>query len=145
MSQKNVETIRALIPPPEIDVATLIRDDSLFEQAAAALADTIDPDIESEATWQGDSRTTYVGTAGFRQLWLDWLEPWATYHTHVEELIDAGDHVVALIRDRAQRPDSDAEIELIAASVWTFTNRKIVRVGFYAHRDEALRVAGLAS
>ena len=61
MSQENVEIVRALIPPPEVDVAALIRDDALFKQTASALSDVIDPDIEAVAAWQGGSRTTYVG------------------------------------------------------------------------------------
>jgi ketosteroid isomerase-like protein len=95
------------------------------------------------AVWQGGSARTYVGIDGFRDLWLDWLEPWAIYHTHVEELIDAGDRVVVLIRDRARRPDSEAEVELISGSVWELRNARIVRVEFYGSRAEALEAAGV--
>ena len=36
MSQENVDLIRGLIPPPDVDLAPLFRDDALFEQTAAA-------------------------------------------------------------------------------------------------------------
>jgi len=49
MSEENVEIVQTLIPPPEVDVASLIRDDSLFEQARAAFEPFVDPDVEAVA------------------------------------------------------------------------------------------------
>ena len=143
MSQENVEIVRALIPPPNTDVASLLRDDSLFERMRTALEPLIDPAIESVAIWQGGA-TTYVGIDGFRKLWLDWLEPWATYHVRVDEVIDAGQRIMVLIRDRARRHDTEAEIELISGSVWEVRDGKIVRAEFCGSREEALEAAGLS-
>jgi ketosteroid isomerase-like protein len=84
-----------------------------------------------------------VGIDGFRQLWLDWLEPWVEYHTHLDELIDAGDRVVALIRDRGRRHDSDVEVELRAGSVWELRDGRIVGVEFFARQEDARAAAGL--
>jgi hypothetical protein len=141
MSRENVELIRALIPSPDTDLASLFRDDRLFGQAAAALGSVIDSEVRSVAAWQGGA--TYVGVEGFRQLWLDWLEPWAAYHSQIEELIDAGDRVVALVRDRGRRADVDAEVELISGSAWDIRDGKIAGVVFYGDRSEALEAAGL--
>jgi hypothetical protein len=76
-------------------------------------------------------------------MWLDWLEPWATYYVRVDEMIDAGDRVVALIRDRARRHDVDAEVEISAGSVWTIRNQRVVKVEFRT-REGALDAAGLS-
>ena len=141
MSRENVELIRALIPPPETDLAALFRDDALFEQTASALEAIIDPDVEARANWMGGTR--YDGIEGFRRLWLDWLEPWTSYYTQIEELIDAGDRVLALIRDHGERSDTDAEIELTASSVWEIRDGRIVGVSFYTDRDEAFAAAGV--
>jgi ketosteroid isomerase-like protein len=141
MSRENVELIRGLIPPPETDLAALFRDDELFGLTASALEAFIDPEVESVANWMGG--TKYVGVEGFRRLWLDWLEPWTSYYTQVDELIDAGDRVLALIRDHGQRADTDAEIELTASSVWEIRDGKIVRVAFYTDRDDAFEAAGM--
>jgi hypothetical protein len=143
MSQENVEIVRALIPPPDTDIASLLRDEALFEQARTALEPLVDPAAESVAIWQGGGATTYVGIDGFRKLWLDWLEPWATYHVHVDEVIDAGDRIVVLIRDRARRHDTEAEVELISGSVWEVRDGKVVRAQFCRSREEALEAAGL--
>lgn len=141
MSQQNVELVRALIPTPDTDVASLLRDDSRFEAAREALEGLFEPGFEAVAVWQGGS--TYSGVEGFRGMWLDWLEPWAAYHIHVDEVIDAGDRVVVLVRDRARRHDVDAEVELISGSVWEVRDGRIVRVEFCGDRAEALEVAGL--
>jgi hypothetical protein len=144
MSQENVEIVRALIPPPDTDIASLLRDEALFEQARTALEPLVDPAAESVAIWQGGGATTYVGIDGFRKLWLDWLEPWATYHVHVDEVIDAGDRIVVFIRDRARPHDMEAEVELISGSVWEVRDGKVVRAQFCRSREEALEAAGLS-
>jgi hypothetical protein len=142
MSQENVELIRALVPPPDTDVAAVFRDESLFEATREALAPLFDPGLESVGVWQGG--TTYTGVDGFRRMWLDWLQPWATYHVRVDELIDAGDRVVVLVLDRGRRHDMETEVELMSGSVWTVRDAKLVRVEFCSNRSEALEAAGLS-
>ncbi len=138
----NADLIRALLPPPEVDLAHVVRDAEAFAAAVAAAGDPLDPELESAAVWLGGGRS-YRGLEGFRRMWLDWLEPWASYHVRVEKLIDRGERVVALIRDVARRQDTDAEVEIKAGSIWTLQDRKVVRVEFRP-RDEALEAAGLS-
>jgi ketosteroid isomerase-like protein len=142
MSQKNVEIVRALLPSPDTDVGSIFRDDSLFDAATAALTPLFDSDFVAMAVWRGTG-TSYTGVDGFREMWLDWLEPWATYRVQVEEVIDSGDRVVVLVRDHGRRPDMDAEVELISGSVWTIRAGKVSRVEFYGTRREALEAVGL--
>jgi ketosteroid isomerase-like protein len=92
--------------------------------------------------WRG-GRTTYSGIDGFREMWIDWLEPWEAYHVQIEEMIEVGESVVVLVRDRARRYGMDAEVELVAGSIWTFRDGKIARVEFYANREELRAAAGL--
>jgi ketosteroid isomerase-like protein len=78
-------------------------------------------------------------------MWLDWLEPWASYHVQVDEMIEVGDSVVVLVRDRGLPHGMDVEVELISGSLWTFRAGKIVRVQFYANREELREAVGLKS
>jgi ketosteroid isomerase-like protein len=142
MPSQNVALLRAMLPGPEVDIAKLIRDDALFAQTAEALAGALDPDVEAVPAWRG-TETTYSGTEGFREMWLDWLQPWATYHVQVDEMIEAGDSVAVLVRDRARRHDMDVEVELISGSVWTFRDGRITRVEFYANREELREAIGV--
>ena len=139
---RNADLIRAMLPSPEADIARLFREQDEFEATAAALAGIFHPDLESVAVWAGEGRT-YKGVDGFRQLWLDWLEPWASYHVQVEEIIEAGDRVAVLIRDHGRRHDTEAEVELISGSVWTVRDDKIARAEFYANRDDLFEATGL--
>jgi hypothetical protein len=143
MPKETVDVVRALLPPPDLDLAALFREENRFQRLVGALEPLIDPEVEAVAVWQGGSANTYVGIEGFKDMWLDWLQPWSTYHTQVEDLIDAGDRVVVLVRDRARRHDSDAEVELMAGSVWEIRDGRIVRVEFCGNREQALEAAGL--
>jgi hypothetical protein len=127
--------IVGLLPPPEVDLARVVRDDEAFAATVAAARDHLDPELESAAVWLGGGRS-YRGLEGFRRMWLDWLEPWATYHVQVEATIEEEDQVAVLIRDRGRHPGSDAEVELRAGSVWTVSAGKITRVELYANRED---------
>jgi ketosteroid isomerase-like protein len=137
----NVDLLRALLPGPGTDVTRLFRDEEWFAATAEAVAELFDPAAESVPAWRG-AGTTYSGIDGFREMWLDWLEPWASYHVQVDEIFDVGDSVVVLVRDRARRHGMDVEVELISGSLWTFGNGKIVRVQFYANREELREAVG---
>jgi hypothetical protein len=63
------------------------------------------------------------------------------YRVQVDEVIDSGDGVVVLVRDRARRADMDAEVELISGSVWTIRRGQPGRV--HGTRREALDAVGL--
>jgi ketosteroid isomerase-like protein len=142
VSQRNVTLLEAILPGPDTDVANLFRDESLFVSTADALGHLFHPDVECVPAWRGPG-TTYSGIDGFREMWIDWLAPWATYRVQVDEMIEVGDGVVVLVRDRGRRHGMDVEVELISGSVWTFRDGKIARVEFYANREELRRATGL--
>jgi hypothetical protein len=137
------DLIRALLPLPEVDLAKVVRDDEAFAASVAAAGEFLDPGLESAAFWLGGGRS-YRGLDGFRRMWLDWLEPWATYHAQVESVIEEDDRVVVLIRDRGRYPGSDAEVELLAGSVWTVRAGKVTRVELYANREELFEASGFS-
>jgi ketosteroid isomerase-like protein len=87
---------------------------------------------------------THVGLGGWRDGWRDWLAPWASYRSEIEELIDLGAHVVVLVRDYARHAPGAAEVGQIAAAIWTVSEGKIARAEFFSNRGEALRAAGLS-
>jgi ketosteroid isomerase-like protein len=142
VSRSNVELLEAMLPGPDTDVANLIREERLFVATVQAGEGLFHPDVESVPAWRGPG-TTYSGIAGFREMWIDWLEPWVTYHVQVDEMIEMGDSVVVLVRDRARRHGTEVEVELISGSVWTFRDGKITRVEFYANREELREATGL--
>ncbi len=142
MPERNVDLLRALLPDPDTDVTQLFRDEAWSAATGDAVADLFDPAVESVPAWRG-AGPTYSGIDGFRAMWLDWLEPWASYRVQVDEMFGVGDSVVVLVRDRARRHGMDVEVELISGSLWTFGDGKIVRVEFYANREDLREAIGL--
>ena len=139
----NADLIRALLPPPEVDLARLVRDEEAFGAAVGAAGGILDPELESATHWLGGGRS-YRGLDGFRRMWLDWLEPWETYHVQVDAILEEGDRVAVLIRDRGRHHDSEAEVELLAGSVWTVRAGKLTRVEFYANREDLFEASGFS-
>jgi len=140
MSRENVELVKALYPEPDTDIVQLFQDDETFARMVGPL---LTDDFQSVMVFPAETRT-YAGPEGFRKIWLDWLAPWATYRSTIDELIDVGERVVLLLRDYGRRKDMETEIELIGASICTIRDRKIARWEDYADRADALEAAGLA-
>jgi hypothetical protein len=142
MSQENVEVVRALIPPPDVDIAEVLRSDELFDALVELAKPVIHDEFECYAMVVG-TQERYEGTDGLRQLWLTWVEPWESYRTEIEDLIDLDDRVLALVRDYGKRDEMTAEVMLIGAAIWTLDEGKVTSATFFGTRTEALEAAGL--
>jgi hypothetical protein len=142
MSQDNVEIVRALIPPPDVNLAEVLRSDELFDALGELARPVIREDFECNVMVVG-AQERYEGIDGLRKAWLTWVEPWASYRTEIEDLIDLDDRVLALMRDFGRREEMTAEVMLIGAAIWTVEGGKVKRATFYADRNEALAAAGL--
>ena len=145
MSHENVEIVRRLLGPFEHgDAVLLFGDDTINASIRAASEPFFTPDFECAFVREDVGRATYSGLDGLRAAWLDWLEPWESYHPGVEDVIDAGDdRVVVLTRDHARPKGASAEIDFLGAPVWTVRDGKVARIEFYWNRAEGLAAAGL--
>jgi ketosteroid isomerase-like protein len=145
MSQENVELVRGLLPSPDTDLVALFREEATATALAEAVAPLFHEDFEAVVQdWAPGQGVRYAGLQGLRAAWLDWLDPWESYRTEVENLIDAGDDVVALVRDHGRRAGMAVEVGLVGASVWTVRDGKIAKAIFYPNRSEALEAVGLS-
>jgi len=144
MSQENVDLITGLQLGPDVDVATLMRDDATWEAMVGAIAPLMHPDFECIAVTKIEGEQRYRGLAGLRTLWLDWLEPWESYRTVIDDVIDVGDDVVVVVRDFGRRAGVSTEIGLQGATIWTVIDKKVSRAQFFASREQALEAVGLA-
>jgi hypothetical protein len=145
MSEQNVEFVRGL-QPTDVDLVELFGG----EQATSALigddqAGVVSPDarIEFVAAEPGLARSELRGIAGLIEGWRDWLEGWDSYVIQLEELLDAGNEVVALVRIRGRTTRDGVEIEHTPASVWKIEDGTVVGLTFYLDRKQALEAAGL--
>ena len=146
MSQEDVELVRGLLEPfQDADIAVMFRDDGVSAAMIAAGSSVYAPDFECAFIRDDVGRATYAGLDGLRAAMLDWLSPWASYRTEIEDFIDAGEgRVVVLTRDYARREGMEAEVYFVGAPVWTVRDGKVARIDFYWNRAEGLAAAGLS-
>ena len=137
-----MELAKILLPPSGTDIVPLIRDEDTYARMAEAVRPFLTDDFESIMVTA--LTRTYAGWEGLRKNWLDWLEPWATYRSTYEKVIDVGNHVVVLFRDHGRREGMETEVELIGAVILTFREGKLARSASYAERAAAFEAAGLS-
>ncbi|MDQ3571413.1 MAG: nuclear transport factor 2 family protein [Actinomycetota bacterium] len=128
MSQENVEIVRRVYE------AAASRD-------SAAVFALYDPEVELDCSRLGLG--VYRGHEGLRSLFRDWHEAWESIEYSYEELIDAGETVIAVVTRHARGRASGVEVKQPFVLVWTLRGSKVVRVVWFLTRAEALEAAGL--
>jgi ketosteroid isomerase-like protein len=142
VSQEDVDLVRRLVAPAEIDWAAIVRSEELYAPLESQVQDLFDPDFECALVGVTEKRRR--GFEGLREIWLDWLEPWASYRAEEERVIDLEDgRVLWLGHDYGGRRDGLGELELLSSSIWTIREGKVAAIVFYATRDDAFAAAGL--
>lgn len=136
--------IAALQPRDDVDIAALFREDEAWGSLIEVSGPLFHPDFECVMMTGLQGPQRYSGTDGLRAGWLDWLAPWESYRTEIQEVVDAGADVVVVTRDYGRRPGMTAEVGLRGASVWRVEDGLIVRVSSYASPQQALEAVGLA-
>jgi ketosteroid isomerase-like protein len=135
MSRENVELVRKIY------------------DAAARRDDTTPFDIYSEdIVWDVSrmrtaflyTRPIYQGHEGVRQLWREGLAAFGEIDMDPEELVDAGDQIVAVVHERQIGRASGAPVEGAHAAVWTLAEGRITRVELFDDRAQALEAVGLS-
>jgi ketosteroid isomerase-like protein len=91
----------------------------------------------------GPGGGTYRGHEGVRELWRDARNVFGEFRNEPERMIEAGDHVVALIRVCGRGKGSGIEVEASIAHLHMFEGGRVARVESYEDRGEALRQAGI--
>jgi ketosteroid isomerase-like protein len=140
-----VELVLGLIPPPNADLAQLVRDDELWAQLAGAIGPFFHPDFECFASLVGDEHTYRGGgLEAFRDFWREWLAPWADYRLEeIEQAIDCGDRVLVIVRDAARPKGAEHVVRGRNAGVWTLRERQAIRWEGYPNPAEAFEAVGL--
>ena len=133
MSEENVEVVRSALEAWE-------RGD------LKAAADLLDPEVEWSFPSNLPEAGTYKGRDEVGRRLEEFLEAWEDLAVTVEELVDAGDRVVALVRYSGRGRESGIEVSGATrnAQVWTVRNGKALRVELYGDTAEALEAAGLS-
>jgi ketosteroid isomerase-like protein len=135
MSQENLEIVRRVY-------ASDRRGDRL---AWLAL---IDPQVEWDTTRLASEGITatglYRGHEGVRQWFSQWNEAWQDSQFALDELIEAGEEVVAVVTRTGRGRVSGVEVQTQGAVVWTIRGGKVARAVLFPTRVEALEAVRLS-
>ena len=145
MSKENVDLVLGVIPPPEVDLAQLVRDDKLWAQLAAAIGPFFHRDFKCIGRLVGDATYGQSGLNAFRAFWLDWLASWDTYRMEeIERAIDCGDRVVVIVRDVGFPRGAEHELRGRNAGIWTLREGQAIQREGFPDPADALKTVGLA-
>ncbi len=135
MSQENVEIVRKVYD------AVARRDDvTPFEFYAEEI-------VWDLSRWEAaflDSEPIYRGHDGVRQSWRDRISAFGDVDYEVDELVEVGDKVLAVVRERDIGRASGVSVEAGHVAVWTLAEGKVIRLQVFDDRQEAFEAAGLA-
>jgi uncharacterized protein len=129
MSQENVEIVRAAY--------------QLFNRTHELDVDAFHPSIEWHTRDDLPDSGTHRGYAGVAQLFSSWVEAFEDLRVDPEELIDADDFVVAVVRLRGCVRGSGQDVEMEETHVWRHVDGKATEVREYQTKAEALEAVRL--
>ena len=134
MSRANVEIVRGIY-------------DAVARRDASSPFDVYDEDIVWDLSRSSraalNPRPVYHGHEGVRHAWRHALDAFRDIDFEVEELIDAGNQVLAVIREREVGRVSTVPVEATHFAVWTLARGKVTRMRVFDDRAEALEAVGL--
>jgi ketosteroid isomerase-like protein len=142
MSRENVEVVRRFYEVVNQALDAYTPDLGSVENIPGVqeVLDRLDPDAEWDWLFTPDvlrGRDEWLRAAN------DWLEAVEKWHLQVDDVIDAEDRVVAVLRVLAQGRGSGAPVAQPAFAVITLRDSRILRIKDYTERTEALEAVGL--
>jgi ketosteroid isomerase-like protein len=87
---------------------------------------------------------TYLGVEKIVEYTRGFLEPWTRIAIEVEDMTEAGESVVAAVRQRGVGAASGATTEFRYYQVWSFRGCKVIRLENFRERSDALEAVGLS-
>jgi ketosteroid isomerase-like protein len=86
----------------------------------------------------------YLGVEEIAEYTREFLEPWTRIAIEAAEITDAGESVIAAVRQHGVGGTSGAATEFRYYQVWSFRGRKVIRLENFRKRSEILEAMGLS-
>ena len=132
MSQENVEIVRRAFE------AASDGDVGVWFQAA-------DPDIRVyPRPEEPDAADEYRGLDGLMEYLTNWYSQWDVYEAEPLEMIDAGEHVLVVARERGRVERTGLEVVEDFSHSFVVRDGKVVEWHMYDSHAEALEAVGLS-
>jgi ketosteroid isomerase-like protein len=133
MSRANVETISELL--------------GAYERGGTEAAlELVAPDFEltMPSIYPGPNRI-FHGPKAARQALEEWIDSFEDFRAETEEMFDAGDKVIAVVRESGRMRGSTTRIDAPFTAVFAFDEHgRVARLDWFTDRAEALEAVGLS-
>jgi|SRR4051794_19089418 ketosteroid isomerase-like protein len=94
---------------------------------------------------QSPDQAEYRGLDGVRRWIADWSAAWDDWQIEVEEIVEAGESVLALIHHTGRGHASGLEMDSHDAMLFTLDHGKVVALDYFHDRERALAAAQAAA
>jgi ketosteroid isomerase-like protein len=129
MSQENVEIVRQMLAAWVSGDRDAAR--TAYDENVVWVVPVIDASVSH-------------GVPEMEQAVEAWRRSCDDYAFEIQELMEGGDHVIAVIRQFGRGKESGTEVDLTSALLFTLLASKIVRMEAFETREQALEAAGLS-
>ena len=131
MSQENVEVVR--------------RGFEHFSATGGQLSEILAPGfVWDMSTFRGwPESPIYEGADGVQRFLKDWMSAFDDWRIELESIHDAGDQVVALLRQSGSSKVTGTPVDMSLGMVFTVRDGLQTRMQMYADPHEALQAVGL--
>jgi ketosteroid isomerase-like protein len=127
MSQENVEIVRRNF-------------DAITDGELSVLFEGSDPDIRVyPRAEEPDAAKEYRGLEGLMEYLTNWYGQWDSYEVEPVEITDAGEHVLAVIRERGRAARTGVEVEAEFTHSFVLRDGKVVEWHMYDSHAQALQ------
>jgi ketosteroid isomerase-like protein len=143
MSQENIALVRELL---ELFAQRMSDKPAGGEYDPALEYYATDVEFDASQMPMIGSAGVYRGREGVSAFWREWLSAWRDLQFEVEDVLDAGENVVALIRNQRQwgRHSGIETTYPTYGIVFTIRDRKITRWRAFPDVPAALEAAGIS-
>jgi ketosteroid isomerase-like protein len=131
MSQENVEIVRGNFGAAERHA---------WNDVLAAYS----PEVEWDDRDLRPEGAVHQGIDAMTAEMRAWFGAWSNYTQQLERVVDVGDHVVVILREGGEAKTSGLPLDHVIGMVYTFAERRIVRVRLFREPRNALEAVGLS-
>ena len=104
----------------------------------SVVLELLHPDLEWHEPGDSPHAGTHHGRHSFEEFFRSWIESFDEFRVEPEQVIERGDDLIAVVRQRGRGRASGVAIEIRIAHIWTVADGRAVRWEAVPDPDEAV-------
>jgi ketosteroid isomerase-like protein len=112
--------------------------DALNRGDLSVVLELLDPELEWHEPGDSPEAGEYRGRESFERFLRGWIESFDDFRVEPEQVVERGDELIAVVRQRGRGRSSGVEVEIRIAHVWTVEDGRAVRWSAVPRPEDAL-------